>query len=1318
MNATLPLPLDPRPEPVEPEAPVRLREIPYNYTSFSDREIVIRLLGERGWELVQDLRHERRTGRSARMLYEVLGDIWVVRRNPYLQDDLLDNRKRRRLLVAALHHRIADIDRRRDASDRPRDERVVELLTLARSAVDAFERDLEQVGTLRARARRLLRRHTRADNIRFDAFARVSHVTDATDWRVEYPFVVLSPDDEDEVPGLVRACIELGLTIIPRGGGTGYTGGAIPLTPLSAVVNTEKLEDLGEVERSMLPGVAGEVATIFTGAGVVTQRVAEAASTAGLVFAVDPTSASASCIGGNIAVNAGGKKAVLWGTAVDNLAWWRMVDPEGNWLEVTRLGHNLGKIHDAAVTRFELTWKDGRKPADRATVLRSERIEIEGRRFRKAGLGKDVTDKFLGGLPGVQKEGCDGLITSARWVLHRMPRHIRTVCLEFFGQAREAIPSIVEIKGFLDGPGARDGAILAGLEHLDERYLKAVGYTPKSRRGALPKMVLIGDIVGDDETAVARATSEVVRIANSRSGEGFVAVSADARRKFWADRQRTAAIARHTNAFKINEDVVIPLERLGEYTDAIERINIELSNANKLRLLDELEEYLSGELRPSPGDEDRQLPAAELLGDRPAQAREIARRTRERWTAMAGRLDERLADALPALRPHLSQPLADELARRASEKPSLTVFDVMQERTLRTSWRAEIRGPLERLFAGGAFAPIVAGLREVHARVLRSRLFVALHMHAGDGNVHTNIPVNSDDYGMLQQANRTVERIMRIARDLDGVISGEHGIGITKFEFLTDEETRDFRAYKERIDPEGRFNKGKLLPGGDLGGAYTPSFNLLGHESLIMQQSDINSISDAVKDCLRCGKCKPVCATHVPRANLLYSPRNKILATSLLVEAFLYEEQTRRGVSIRHWEEFEDVADHCTVCHKCETPCPVDIDFGDVSMAMRDLLRRMGKRRFNPAKSAAMLFLDTTRPETIKLARKLMIDWGYRAQRLGHSLLSTVARAQTRRPPATTGKAPIREQVVHFVNKKMPGGLPKRTARALLDIEDRHYVPVIRDPVRTSVDSTAVFYFPGCGSERLFSQVGLATQAMLWHAGVQTVLPPGYLCCGYPQRGAGEFDKAEKIITDNRVLFHRVANTLNYLDIRTVVVSCGTCHDQLQGYKFEEIFPGCRIVDIHEFLMERGLRIEGVTGVRYMYHDPCHTPMKSHDPLTVVNALVNAEANGRVEKNDRCCGESGTFAVARPDVSTQVRFRKEQEMVKGADALRKDGFKGDVKILTSCPSCLQGLARYSDDASVDADYIVVEIARHVLGEDWMAEYVRRANAGGIERVLL
>ncbi|GIX52486.1 DUF3683 domain-containing protein [Sphaerotilus sulfidivorans] len=1282
----------------------RLREIPYNYTSFSDREIIIRLLGPRAWELADQLRGERRTGRSARMLYEVLGDIWVVQRNPYLEDDLIDNPKRRENLIEALHHRLAEVEKRRTPGVDPgRDALVGELMAMARGAVERFAERFRQVHDLRQRTKKVLGRHTRADNLKFDGLSRVAHVTDATDWRVEYPFVVLTPDTEAEMAALVAGCVELGLTIIPRGGGTGYTGGAVPLTWKSAVINTEKLEQMTEVEFVDLPGLSHKVPTIWTGAGVVTQRVADAAERGGHVFAVDPTSAEASCVGGNIAMNAGGKKAVLWGTALDNLASWRMVTPEAKWLEVTRLNHNLGKIHDVEVASFELKYFD----ASGRTLERTERLDIPGRIFRKEGLGKDVTDKFLAGLPGIQKEGCDGLITSARWVVHRMPAHTRTVCLEFFGNPKDCVPSIVEIKDFMFGEMKKPGgAILAGLEHLDDRYLKAVGYATKSKRGGTPKMVLIGDIVGDDEDAVARATSEVVRLANGRSGEGFIAISADARKKFWLDRKRTAAISKHTNAFKVNEDVVIPLERMGEYTLGIERINIELSLRNKIALLDRLEQFfLAGNLPLGKTDDASEIPSAELLGDRVQRALALLRELRVQW--------QQWRDGLDVVQPDTGR----------------SFFEQIQDNTLRASWKTQILKVFQQqLFAGAAFAPLIEACRKIHKEVLRGRVWVALHMHAGDGNVHTNIPVNSDNYEMLQTAHEAVARIMVLARSLDGVISGEHGIGITKLEFLTDAELANFAAYKAKVDPEGRFNKGKLLRSqdrvtdlgadtraADLSEAYTPSFGLMTHESLIMQQSDIGDIAASVKDCLRCGKCKPVCATHVPRANLLYSPRNKILGTSLLIEAFLYEEQTRRGVSLKHWEEFEDVADHCTVCHKCFTPCPVKIDFGDVTMNMRNLLRKMGKKSFRPGNAAAMLMLNATNPETIKIARSAMVGVGMKAQRLAHDVLKLAAKKQTSAPPATVGAAPIKEQIIHFVNKKMPGGLPKKTARALLDIEDRDYVPIIRDPKATTAETEAVFYFPGCGSERLFSQVGLATQAMLWHAGVQTVLPPGYLCCGYPQRGSGQFDKAEQMITDNRVLFHRVANTLNYLDIKTVVVSCGTCYDQLQGYQFDKIFPGCRIIDIHEYLLEKGITLQGKGN--FMYHDPCHTPMKLQDPMKTVKALVG----DGVVKSERCCGESGTLGVTRPDISTQIRFRKEEEIRKAESTLRAQGTQGDLKILTSCPSCLQGLSRYGDDLQnglLEADYIVVEMARQILGENWMPDYVARANAGGIERVLV
>ena len=1269
----------------------RIREIPYNYTSYSDREIVIRLLGDDAWNTLQTLRSQRVTGRSARMLFEVLGDIWAVVRNPYLVDDLLDHPARREALVKEMRHRLGEIHKRRDDN-----EQVALLVQAAEAAVARFDDSFDETKTRREQILKRLSKITKKHNIMFDGLARVSHVTDATDWRVEYPFVVVNPDTEAEVAPLVRALIDLELTIIPRGGGTGYTGGAVPLDAMSAVINTEKLDKHNGVEYVELPGLEGRRPVIHCGAGVVTRRVEETANAAKLVFAVDPTSADASCVGGNVAMNAGGKKAVLWGTALDNLAWWKMVNPAGEWLKIERVRHNFGKIHDEETAVFDVHTlaSDGLK------VVKTERLEIEGSKFRKVGLGKDVTDKFLAGLPGVQKEGTDGIITSCAFVLHTMPKHTRTVCLEFFGTVANATPSIVEIRDYLLG---HEAVALAGLEHLDWRYVRAVGYATKAAGKGRPKMVLIADVVSDDENAVAEAASHIVKLANARDGEGFIAVSPEARKTFWLDRSRTAAIAKHTNAFKINEDVVIPLERLGEYSDGIERINIELSIKNKLALCDALLPYLQGSLPVDQMGTD--LPSSELLGERANHALAHVAQVQARWQWLLDNLDAPLAD----YKAHYGS--AVHAAPEARDEESC--FTAFRDFRLRVSVKSDIMKPLSEIFSGKADTKITEALAKIHSRVVRGRVFVALHMHAGDGNVHTNIPVNSDDYEMLQTAHKAVDRIMAIARRLNGVISGEHGIGITKLEYLTDEEMQPFWDYKARIDPQGRFNRGKLMKGADLRRAYTPSFELLGVESLIMEQSDLGTIAESIKDCLRCGKCKPVCSTHVPRANLLYSPRNKILGVGLLTEAFLYEEQTRRGVSLRHFDELNDVGDHCTVCHRCVKPCPVNIDFGDVTVAIRNYLGKSGKRKFNPTVAAGMAFLNAKDPRTINLLHKGVIDAGFRLQNWGYQMgkkFRLGTKKQKAAPKTTVGAAPIKEQVVHFINRPLPRNVPIKTARALLGVEDNKTVPIIRNPALPE-DSEAVFYFPGCGSERLFSQVGLATQAMLWHAGVQTVLPPGYLCCGYPQDAGGNAAKAEEMTTENRVLFHRVANTLNYLDIKTVVVSCGTCYDQLEKYRFEEIFPGCRMIDIHEFLLEKGIKLDGVTGQQYLYHDPCHSPIKTTNATALTGQLMGQE----VLLSDRCCGESGMFAVKRPDIATQVKFRKQEEIEKNKAALPQGE---PVKMLTSCPACLQGLSRYSDDNAMPADYIVVEMAKHILGEQWQNDFVKKATEGGIEKVLL
>ena len=1289
----------------------RIREIPYNYTSFSDREIVIRFLGEEMWAILNTLRGERVTGRSARMLFEILGDMWVVTRNPFIQDDLLSNQKRRAALIEALRHRLAQVEERANNN-----ELALKLSGRTRGAVNKFEAWFPQQLRLRSKVLRRLSKITRADNICFDGLARVSHVTDASDWRVEYPLVVINPDTEDEVQKVVAACLELGIQMIPRGGGTGYTGGAVPLNPNSAVINTEKLEALSVVEQRQLSLAGGEtrsVAVIRAESGVVTRRVSDRAEMNGYMFAVDPTSQDASCIGGNIAMNAGGKKAVLWGTTLDNLLSWRMVMPDGRWLEAERLEHNLGKIHlqEQATFRIQYYQSDGLTADGEAEILK-----IPGRELRKQGLGKDVTNKFLGGLPGIQKEGCDGLITSAVFILHRMPRHIRTVCLEFYSSdLARAVPAIVESKDYLD---VLDDVQLAGMEHLDERYVRAVNYTPKAPRRDLPKMVLLIDVAGDDEDKVAQAASEVVRLSAVRGAEGFIAVSAEARKRFWLDRARTAAIAAHTNAFKINEDVVIPLHALTDYNNGIERINIELSTRNKLVIIDRLLNYFSSDMPEqhsllageAPAEEDSDE-SREIFLAKVNAARVLLESVKSRWQSIMSALDLPAQDQPQLLRDEIAQ---EEL--KTAPDPEDTFFSLLQRRALRISFRKSIERPLKDIFAGQEMDALRQRLDAIHAEVRSSRLFVATHMHAGDGNVHTNIPVNSNDYAMMQEADRIVGRIMKLAETLGGVISGEHGIGITKMQFLDTETVEAFARYKNRVDPKQFFNPGKLLAGSGLENAYTPSLRLVEQEALILEASELGGLNQMVKDCLRCGKCKPVCSTHIPRANLLYSPRNKILATGLIIEAFLYEEQTRRGISLRHFKEMNDVADHCTVCHKCLSPCPVNIDFGDVSITMRAILRSHGRKRFNPGAWVSMLFLNLADPAAIKIMRKLMIEWGYRGQRLVYRAARSLRLLSAKRPAATTGRPQVREQVVQFISKPMPANIPARTMRALLGVEDNKVVPILRDPEKSTDNSDAVFYFPGCGSERLYSQVGLATLAMLYETGAQTILPPGYLCCGYPQTAGGETEKGKQISVDNQVLFHRLANTLNYLDIKTVVVSCGTCMDQLLQYQFERIFPGCRLLDIHEYLMEKGVKLEAESGMKYLYHDPCHTPMKHHNPLKVANELMD----GEVILSERCCAEAGTFAVARPDIAAQVRFRKQEELESGIEQLtgKKRTNNKEVKMLTVCPACMQGLSRYEDDTGLEATYIVLEMATKLLGDGWQEKFISSVQSGGIERVLL
>ena len=182
----------------------------------------------------------------------------------------------------------------------------------------------------------------------------------------------------------------------------------------------------------------------------------------------------------------------------------------------------------------------------------------------------------------------------------------------------------------------------------------------------------------------------------------------------------------------------------------------------------------------------------------------------ERWQSLLASLDSQ-ATGLPAV--------LQEIAFDGDE----SLFRVIQRGALTVSYRHEVEGPLLDMLRG--HDTLLRGVREVHLTVLSSRIVIATHMHAGDGNVHTNIPVNSNDYEMMQRGHTGWwRRLWKRRWSWGGVISGEHGIGITKLPFMAPEHLEEMAHYKKQVDPDALFNRDKLMLGTDLTFTYTPSF--------------------------------------------------------------------------------------------------------------------------------------------------------------------------------------------------------------------------------------------------------------------------------------------------------------------------------------------------------------------------------------------------------------------------------------------------------------------------------------------------------------
>jgi FAD/FMN-containing dehydrogenase/Fe-S oxidoreductase len=1195
------------------------REIPFNYTSADDRQAIALLLGPAVWQRLEELRARRVTGRSARLLMRFFGEILIHRRNPFLFQELVDSGARRRRFFENIEKDLGLVER--NANGEPR---VLEVVAECRRVLDGFRSEVDGAPDLRRRMVRELGGVVGKENVLFDPFTIVSHATDATDWRLHLPVAIVMPDDEAQVAPVLAAIARLGLKAVPRGAGTGLTGGAVPLRPGCVVVNTEKLNRIRGLAEQRFRLAGGREATarvVELEAGVVTERAMEHAAERGLVFATDPTSAWACTIGGNIAENAGGKDCVLYGTCIDNLVSWRMAMPSGRRWTIRRTDHQLRKIlPDDAVT-FEVVDEDG-------TAVR--RIALRGAEIRKKGLWKDITNKALGGVPGLQKEGTDGVITSAEFILYPEYEAKRTLCLEFFGpDFDEASRVILELSRAFPFPNGGKEA-LSALEHFDDEYVRAINYKVKAPRAETPKAVLLVDVVGHAPEEAARGVERIRGILAAHPNTlMFEARDAAEGKRFWADRKKLGAIARRTNAFKMNEDVVLPLEALAEFARWVEAVNVDEERFAQARFVDRAQEILRAAAPPA-GDPEwlaAKIPAAV---ERFERARDAVARSDER--------DLRSLAILKALHREVSQ---------------------------------LVRG----------YPEITRQLEQAHKEIRDRLIVLATHMHAGDGNVHVNVPVLSNDRPMLQRAEHVIDRVMEKVVALGGVVSGEHGIGVTKLKYLEPARIAELSAHRREVDPAGLMNPGKLEDLAVLDQIFTPSFNLLELEARILQHGQLEELAKSIAHCVRCGKCKPDCCVYHPARGMFFHPRNKNLAIGSLIEALLYDAQRERSTRFELLRWLEDVADHCTICHKCLKPCPVDIDSGEVSVLEREILASWGYKNTTAATRAALSYLDSRSPAYNKLFRTTVVRIGGAVQRAACDLAGALQPADGK--PGS--------YALQMLRSPMPP-IPAETLRDVIPACEPDQVLMFEpevEPART------VFYFPGCGSERYQSHVSMAALHVLLQLGTRVILPPPYLCCGFPAHANAKTAEHSRQVLRDTILFSQIREMFSYLEFDGCVITCGTCREGLDGMEAGKIFGG-RLVDVAAYAQERGLRLaDGGNG--FLYHAPCHDSLDGKAP----DVLVAIGGFGKIEAVPHCCSEAGTLALSRPDITDAMLHRKRSAL---EEAL---GDRRGAVVLTNCPSCVNGLGR-NRAMGVEPKHLAVALAERLSGERWLEAFRAQA----------
>ncbi len=1048
----------------------------------------------------------------------------------------------------------------------------------------------------------------------------VENATDATDLRMELPLCVVEPDNTEQVADLVRLANDKKFAIIPRGGGSGMTGGAVPARKRTVIISLTRLTHIMPIDTESM--------TVTCQAGALTHEVIKAANACNLFFSVDPASKLASSIGGNVAENAGGPCAFEYGTTLDNLLWWRMVTPTGEIITVERENHPRHKILPHEIAVFIVKDKSG--------GVRNV-VRLRGDEIRRSGLGKDVTNKALGGLPGMQKEGVDGIITEASFIVHHKPLHSRVMVLEFFGRsmhpAAVVIRELVLLRDRIRQNG--DYAHLSALEEFSAKYIQAIEYKRKSQKyEGDPISVIILQIDGDELVLLDQCVRDIVDVVEQQDNvDILVAKDAKEAEIFWEDRHRLSAIAKRTSGFKINEDVVMPMERIPDFALFLEQLNLECAAAAFRYALQSV-----GRLSGFPMEDkdfNREFSYTSKLAQGEIPTENISD---EEMLVRAALFFKELSKKYP----HLEHKIA-------------TIHEYMET----------------------------------------SRIIVASHMHAGDGNWHVNIPVNSSDHHMLEEAEIIASRVMAKTQEMGGEVSGEHGIGITKIQFLSQEKMDALRAFKEHVDPRDILNPAKLTHKELPVRPFTFSFNGLIRDisdSGLPEKKQLISLLEAIQNCTRCGKCKHVCSMTYAERSMQWHPRNKNMVLGMLIEAVYYSQTNTGRIDEKLLTELRTMTEHCTACGRCTAVCPVKIPSGTVALSIRSMLEAEGVGG-HPLKSRTLTWLAKQPQRRVPKAAK-MASLGQKTQNklLGFIPLFWRKRFQS---PLFSEKGPKLGYTNLYESLKLHRG--------------HIFTPDLGDSISAAERKPAVLYFPGCGASLFHDRIGISAIFLLLKAGYSVVVPPRHMCCGYPLLVAG----MEKVFRRNKDASRKLLIALaeeasaTGLDIRYLVTTCGSCIEGLERMELPLHIKNLEHKDVVQLALPHIKPKANLDKAPRLYHGACHAEWPGVHKVKGRAKLLQSLSDftgAHFIVSPGCCGESGMGAMTSPQIYNILRERKKENLAKSLT-------KYAGPIIVGCPSCKVGIGRVliSLHDKRPVLHTTEWLAQHLDGPEWRTDFRKSVN---------